>query len=131
MRSRQDREQPKFKPGEVFRALVKARGLATEAARILQCSPQTIYRTFKRYPQMRVDVEDVVRPAQLDKAKKNILDAVDEGDCRWSAWLLERWDKANFSTRQEHTGADGGQIEHKVTVDGGYTDEFLDSLDDA
>jgi hypothetical protein len=122
---------PDHPPSVIWRALVKSRGMVTMAAGMVPCHPATIYRTIERYPQMRDDLaelREIVKPAAVEKAKTNILQAVDQGDERWSAWLLERWDKANFSTRTEHTGPDGGPIQHLHIADGGFTDEELASL---
>jgi hypothetical protein len=104
-------------PAAIWRAMVEAKGMISIAARKLGCSPMTVYRTLDRYPDMRTDLAElrsIVKPAIIEKATSNILSAVDRGDERWSAWLLERWDKTNFSTRTEHTGPDGGPIEHMI-----------------
>ena len=43
-------------------------------------------------------------------ARKVVRDAIDSGDEQTARWYLERKKKAEFGTRQELTGAEGGDI---------------------
>lgn len=44
------------------------------------------------------------------QARKNIVDAILEGDKQQSNWYLERKAKDEFSSRTENTGADGKDL---------------------
>jgi hypothetical protein len=55
------------------------------------------------------------RKAQLKElikfnARENIMKSIEDGDASSSKWLLERWNKDEFSLRVENTGKDGKDL---------------------
>jgi hypothetical protein len=50
------------------------------------------------------------------KARENVANKIQEGDTNESKWWLERREKKDFSTRQEHTGEDGQELFKPIKV---------------
>lgn len=77
----------KFTVAEVRTALEKTNGFQTYAARLLNCSLQTVINYVKRYPELQefcLSVEETV----LDMAENNIRQALKNGDVEQSKWYL-------------------------------------------
>jgi hypothetical protein len=98
---------------EIKRALTQAAGIYTDAAEILQVNRNTVAEYVKRDPELQAYLEQV-EAAHDDIAEGNIKSALRARDIATSKWWLERRRRDKYSTRTEHTGPDGGPIEHMI-----------------
>lgn len=74
-----------------------------------EISENTLHVYCDKHPDFREWKEAAKKnPAMI--AKMNLLQSLKKGDKDISKFILERTEKENYSTRSEHTGADGGGI---------------------
>jgi hypothetical protein len=118
--------RPKRSKTQVKRALSKAAGVYTDAAVILGVSRRTVERYVNKHPDLRQHVAEVETSVD-DMAEGNVKGAIRSKDVGTSKWWLERKRRDKFSTRQEHTGPDGGPIVHRY-AEGEIPDEQLELL---
>jgi hypothetical protein len=85
-----------------------------EAALYAGVSKDAVYRYMKQNPKFR-EKSELLRNSVKFKAKTLVAMSIESGDADMAKWLLERRARAEFSTRQETTGADGGPIQ--TTID--------------
>ena len=98
----------KFTAAQVIAALDQARGMTTIAARILNCSPNTIRRYIRQYPSV-AEAQREAHEAMLDDAERTLYElAVDERNVTALIFLLKTQGKGRgYTQRTELTGADG------------------------
>lgn len=80
-----------------------------EACLIANIAPSTLYnycQEHKDFLERKEELKEMVKY----KARKNISDAIDEGDKQLSQWYLERKVKEEFAQRSEVTGKDGKDL---------------------
>lgn len=95
----------------VEEALKKSGGLASGAARILDCSVQTVLNYIKRFPELEEIRRDVVTRV-VDKAEAGLFQLVSEGDRTSIIFTLKTLGRnRGYSERHEVTGKDGGPIQ--------------------
>lgn len=89
----------------------------------------TFYEYCKENPEFAERKEHLKDQVKY-RARKNIVEAINEGDRELSQWYLERKVKEEFSPRTEQTGKEGSAIEHKldVTKAGELTKEYEEKL---
>jgi len=87
-----------------------------EACLYAGISVAPFYAYQKANPKFKERKEQLKNSVAL-KAKANIARSINEGDKADTKWWLERRRKDEFSPRSEYTGKDGGDIQHKVTVE--------------
>lgn len=72
-----------------------------EACFIANISHQTLYNYQKDHPEF-VERKEALKDMPKYKARKNIVDKINEGDVTTSLWYVERKAKDEFSTRTDH-----------------------------
>lgn len=72
-------------------------------------SKDALYDYQKEYPEF-YDRKMMLKGMTTYQAKINIKNKVMDGDVPTSQWLAERKEKQEYSTRSEHTGADGKDL---------------------
>lgn len=80
-----------------------------EACGAVGISIGALYRYQTRNPKFKKRKEKL-KDMPAYAARKNVVKAIQEGKAEESKWYLERKKKAEFSSRQEHTGEGGGPI---------------------
>lgn len=80
-----------------------------EACQYAGISKDALYNYQQRNPEF-TDQKARLKEMPKFRAKRNIVDAISDGDTNISQWYLERKGKDEFSTRNEHTGADGEDL---------------------
>ena len=71
-----------------------------EACFYANISKPTLYDYIKLHPEFS-DRKEALKKSPSFKAKKNIVNALEEGDKETSKWYLERKNKDEFSTKTE------------------------------
>ena len=102
-----DRIVETLRGGNTRRAAAWAGGIEVE----------TFLQWLRRYPEFSARVKEAESEAELAMVERVRLASVDTWQA--AAWWLERKLKADWSARQEQTGADGGAV--RVIVQ--YADE--------
>jgi len=69
----------KFKIEQVQNAILKANGLVSVAAKILNCDNQTIYNYIKEFPQLNDTLQEA-RNKTLDLAENKLFELINEKD---------------------------------------------------
>lgn len=88
-----------------------ADGATDELACFLaQISPSTLYLYQSEHPEFS-ERKKYLKDQTKFQAKKNIRNAIENGDLDTSKWYAERKMKDEFSQRQEMTGADGERLQ--------------------
>jgi len=96
---------------DVLAVLMATHGLVHPAAKLLKCSPQTIYNWRDRDDDVRLAIENA-RDFIVDVAEKSLLKAVESGEPWAVALALKTIGKhRGYTERQEITGADGGPLD--------------------
>tara|TARA_B100000686_G_scaffold345438_1_gene430045 strand:- start:2775 stop:3179 length:405 start_codon:yes stop_codon:yes gene_type:complete len=98
-----------------------------EASLYAGISARTIYNYQEENPEF-LQRKEALKEQPVLKARKVVVDALDDGDKDMSRWYLERRKKDEFSTRQESTGADGKDLISGITL-GRYSDAKTDTAD--
>ena len=70
-------------------------------------SRQTYYNWIKENPDL-LDRFEQLREHPVLKARKTVVDSLDQPEN--AHWYLSRKRRAEFATREEHTGPDGGPL---------------------
>ena len=100
----------KFSIRTVRQALETARGVVSEAARVLDCDRQTLYTYLAKYPELR-EAQVMARESLIDLAEKGLGDQVEAGDMRAIIFTLETLGKKRgYARRTELTGEDGAPL---------------------
>lgn len=98
-----------------------ARGASDlEACFFANIGKTTLYNYQNAHPEY-VEYKEALKESLIFKARGIVEDAIAEGDKDMAKWFLERKKKAEFSNRQEFTGADGVNLIPAVAV------EFVDA----
>jgi hypothetical protein len=112
--------QNRYAAAQVIEAIQRARGVKAVAARILECSRQTVDNYIERYVTVRAAYEEQ-RETLIDVAEGKLIKKLDEDEWAAIKFVLTTLGKSRgYTERQEITGAEGGPIEHE---DVGLTDE--------
>lgn len=108
-----------YTDAEIEKAVVKAAGMVSVAARALGCNTQTIYNRMKEVPAVRLAVENA-RDDLLDRAESKLLEQIEDGNITAIIFALKTQGKSRgYVERQEVTGVDGGALNITVKyVDG-------------
>jgi len=69
----------KFKIEQIQNAILKANGLVSVAAKILNCDNQTIYNYIKEFPQLKDTLQEA-RNKTLDLAENKLFELINEKD---------------------------------------------------
>lgn len=69
----------KFKIEQVQNAILKANGLISVAAKLLNCDNQTIYNYIKEFPQLKDTLQEA-RNKTLDLAENKLFELINEKD---------------------------------------------------
>lgn len=95
----------RFTNAAIIAALQKSNGYITFAARILGCSPMTIYRRMEKTQSIRDELE-IIREGELDIAEQKLREAILRGE-PWAIALKLKTQgrKRGYVERQELTGA--------------------------
>ena len=97
-------QEEQFTPEQMVEVIHKSLGLITKAAKMLGCSPKTIYNYRDKYDEVRQAIDDA-REATCDQAEFNIIEAITKKDIETSKWYLSRMGR--------HRGY-GDKVDHKV-----------------
>lgn len=102
-----------YHPAQIISALERSRGMVTVAARLLNCSRQTIYNAAKAYPEVASVIEDQ-RELMLDMAELSLFNAVMKGQA-WAVcfFLKTQGRKRGYVERVNHA-ADAATLEDLV-----------------
>ena len=98
-----------------------------EACFYADISVDALYKYQRENPEY-IKRKEALKEQPVLKARKVVVDALDDGDKDMSKWYLERRKKDEFSTRQESTGADGKDLISGITL-GRYSDAKTDTAD--
>jgi hypothetical protein len=103
--------------GKIEEVLRAAGGLKTVAAHKLNIHRATLYRWLAKHPGL-LDVVAEIEEEICDIAEAKVIQAIRSGDMQTVRWFLETKGKGRgYVRRVEATGADGGPIEARTTVD--------------
>jgi uncharacterized protein YaaR (DUF327 family) len=69
----------KFKIEQIQNAILKANGLVSVAAKVLNCDNQTIYNYIKEFPQLKDTLQEA-RDKTLDLAENKLFELINEKD---------------------------------------------------
>lgn len=86
----------------------------------------TYYEYLKKHPEFADEVEDLRRTPYL-KAVQSVIGKLD--DPEYALKYLERKHRDEYSTRQEHTGADGEALHRDKELEGSIK-ELLEGMKD-
>lgn len=98
-------------------------GSDLEACLHADISKQTLYNYQEKHPEF-VDRKEMLKERMVLKARTVMDNALNDNDRQSAQWYLQRKKKAEFSDRQEVTGADGKEFK-------GLTVEFVEAKKDA
>ena len=97
----------KFTAAQVIAALEQARGMTTIAARILNCSPNTIRRYIRQYPSV-AEAQREAHERLGDMIEFALHDKALRGDIAALIFLAKtKYKNRGYTQRTELTGADG------------------------
>lgn len=86
MATKRGRGRPaKLKAGETIKAIIKARGIKSEAARLLGVDWRTVDSMIRDHPTVAAAYKDATRHV-VDAAQSGLLSALDAGE----RWAIER-----------------------------------------
>jgi hypothetical protein len=109
------------------KAITEARGFISVAAKRLGCSRSTMYRAIDKYPTVAEAVEDA-RESMTDLAEGKLVEQINGGNTTAIIFYLKtQGKKRGYVERHEHTGKDGGAIEHKHQL-ATLSDDELDAI---
>ncbi|MBL4836185.1 MAG: hypothetical protein JKY34_01295 [Kordiimonadaceae bacterium] len=92
-------------------ALIEARGVQTEAAKLLGCDRCTVAEYIKRYPELKAVVSEA-KETLIDLAEAGLGDHVKDRNLKAIMYVLSTVGKdRGYTQRTEHTGKDGNAIE--------------------
>jgi c-di-GMP-related signal transduction protein len=99
-----------YTDAQIVKAVRKAAGMVSVAARALGCDTQTIYNRMKTSDEVRRAVDDA-RDDLLDRAESKLLEEIDNNNITAIIFALKTvGKKRGYVERQEHTGADGAAL---------------------
>ena len=94
----------------VREALLKANGVYTVAAKLLDCDRRTVARFVDRNQDLLDDIEEA-RSRIVDLAENKLFNEINEGNLTAVIFALKTLGKSRgYIERAEHTGADGGPL---------------------
>ncbi len=107
-----------YTDAQIEKAIRKAGGMVSVAARALGCDTKTIYNRMDAVPAIKRAVDDA-RDDMLDRAESKLLDQIEDGNITAIICALKTVGKARgYVERQEVTGADGAPLMYsKVSPD--------------
>jgi hypothetical protein len=99
-----------YSDAEIEKAIVKAAGMVSVAARNLGCNTQTIYNRMKEVPAIKRAVESA-RDDILDRAESKLSKLIDDENITAIIFALKTQGKSRgWVERHEVSGPDGGVI---------------------
>ena len=102
--------------GSVRAALIKANGIYTDAAKILDCDRTTVSRFVDRNPKLLDDLEKA-RAGIVDLAENRLFEEIKNKNVTAIIFALKTLGKdRGYTSRSEHTGPDGGPIAHTAQM---------------
>jgi transposase len=108
-----------FTPEQVIEALNKSNGYISQAAKLLQCSFQTICNYRDRYKEVKEALVEL-QERELDFTESKLMENIREGKEASIFFKLKTQAKhRGYIERQEieHSGAPGAPITVKITFD--------------
>ena len=106
-RARTGKKVREFSDEEIIQAVKHSHGLVVQAARVVGCTPDTIYDHINKNPVVRKAVKDA-REEMKDYAEGKLYLAIQQGNVHATVFYLETQAKdRGYSRRQELTGKDG------------------------
>lgn len=103
---------------QVIDAIERAGGLQTQAAHILGCHRKTIARYIDKYVTVK-EAYEAANETQLDMAEQSLFDQIANGNITAIIFYLKTKGKhRGYVERQEHTGADGGNLKIELVYPG-------------
>jgi hypothetical protein len=109
--------KPRYTPHEVANALHETKGMQFVAAKRLGCSQDTIARYIERYALVR-QAARYERGEMIDVAELKLWQAIQNGE-PWAIklCLMTLGKDRGYVERQEHTGADGKEVNIRVVYE--------------
>lgn len=108
----------RFTAAQMIEALDINKGMVYLTAKSLGCCHTTVYNYAKRYKSVQQAI-DANRGHVIDMAELKLYDAILAGEHWAVAFALRTIGKhRGYTERHEIAGADGGEINIKVTYDG-------------
>lgn len=86
-----------------------------EACLYADISKTALYNYQKTHPEF-VDRKELLKEKLVLKSRTVIAEALNNGDKEMAKWYVERKRKAEFSVRQEYTGADGESLNPVINI---------------
>lgn len=111
----------RYTADQVAEALIKARGLVTAAARILECDPSTVRHYIKRYATVAAALTEA-RAGILDMTEARLFQAIDKGE-PWAIALTLR------TIGKDRGYVEKQEVQHTITpaTAAELTDDELDA----
>lgn len=107
----------RFKHNEISAALRRHNGLVTYAAEDLDCACSTVYDYIRRYPSVKVALQEA-REHIIDRAERSLFAAIDDREPWAVALTLKTLGKhRGYIERQEITGQDGEAFQFTLAFD--------------
>jgi len=108
--------QERYKVETVLKAIEGSWGIKNQIARKLNCDRGTVDNYISRHPTVARAYE-AERAKIVDAAEAQGIKKVNDGDGQMIRFILATLGKdRGYVQRQELTGADGGPVEHKVSI---------------
>lgn len=104
-----------FSRDAVAEALIRSRGILSEASRILDCDRVTVYRYLERFPDL-VEIQTQAREILADSAEDALWKLVQEGDGPTVRWVLKSLRSGVFGDKLDLTAKVIGDAEKPIHV---------------
>lgn len=102
-----------FTAAQFIAAIPGTGGIVSTIAKRVGCTRQTAAKYIAKHPTIQAAYDSECE-ALVDMAESVLAKSIQEGNTGDAKWLLERLRREKYSTRTEHTGADGGEITLRV-----------------
>lgn len=101
----------------MIEAIEKSNGILAQAAKLLNCSRQTVYNYIEKYATVKAAYEEA-NETTIDFVESKLLEQIKAGNSRLIEFYLKTKAKhRGYTERQEHTGPDGGDLTIKVVYE--------------
>ena len=119
--------KPRYTVEEVREAILKARGVLSEAARALECTRQSLQGYVKKFPEL-ADILTDAREHSLDVAEHALMSQIDRGNIAAIIFYLKCQGKARGYVERQEIHHSGGITAEQIPWDK-LTDEQLERLE--
>ena len=109
--------QERYTQEQIEEALRAADGLASDAADLLKCTPETVRKYISKYPYLQRVLYEITEDMN-DTAERNVYHGLRSGSDKYTQFYLRTKGKSRgYTTGQEHSGPGGGPIQYTPILD--------------